>query len=70
MKEHSDNCNEEFIVRFFLQIAEEFLKLHFSPAEEGRKNTVTIYQIPLVMSEGVEKYRNLIWESLSSLCGI
>lgn len=70
MKEHSDNWNEEFIVRFFLQIAEEFLKLHFSPAEEGRKNTVTIYQIPLVMSEGVEKYRNLIWESLSSLCGI
>lgn len=42
MKEHSDNWNEEFIVRFFLQIAEEFLKLHFSPAEEGRKNTVTI----------------------------
>ena len=28
-----NNWNEEFIVRFFLQIAEEFLKLHFSPTK-------------------------------------
>lgn len=46
------------------------MKLYFSPAEEGRKNTLTIYHIPLTMSEGVEKYRNLIWESLSSLSKI
>lgn len=70
IKEYSDDWKQEFIVGFFLQIAEEFLKLHFSPAEEGRKNTITIYQIPLVMSEGVETYRKLIWEYLSSLCEI
>lgn len=70
IKEYSDDWKQEFIVRFFLQIAEEFLKLHFSPAEGGRKNTLTIYQISLAMSEGVEKYRNLIWESLSSLSKI
>lgn len=43
------------------------MKLYFSPAEEGRKNKLTIYQIPLVISKGVEKYRKLIWEYLSSL---
>jgi len=53
-----------------LQIAEEFLKLNFSPAEEGRKNAITIYQIPLTISKGVEKYREFIWESLTSLSKI
>lgn len=67
IKEYSDDWKQEFIASFFLQIAEEFLKLHFSPAEEGRKNKLTIYQIPLVISKGVEKYRELIWEYLSSL---
>ena len=67
IKEYSDDWKQEFIVSFFLQIAEEFLKLYFSPAEEGRKNKLTIYQIPLVISKGVEKYRKLIWEYLSSL---
>ena len=67
IKEYSDDWKQEFIVSFFLQIAEEFLKLYFSPAEEGRKNKLIIYQIPLVISKGVEKYRKLIWEYLSSL---
>lgn len=70
MKQYSDDWNQESIAILFLQIAEEFLKLHFSPAEGGRKNTITIYQIPLAMSEGVENYRKLIWESLYSLCAI
>jgi len=67
IKEYSDDWKKEFIVSFFLQIAEEFLKLHFSPAEEGRKNKLIIYQIPLAISKGVEKYRKLIWEYLSYL---
>lgn len=66
--EYSDDWKQESVVILFLEIAEEFLKLHFSPADEGRKNTIIIYQIPLAISEGVEKYRKLIWESLSSLC--
>ena len=50
--EYSNDWKQEFIVIIFLQIAEEFLKLNFSPAEEGRKNAITIYQIPLTMSKG------------------
>ena len=68
IKEYSDNWEQKSVATLFLQIAEEFLKLHFTPAEAGRKNTFTIYQIPLAISEGVEKYRKLVWESLSSLC--
>lgn len=70
IKEYSDDWKQESVATLFLQIAEEFLKLHFTPAEGGRKNTITIYQIPLVISEGVKKYRKLIWESLYSLCAI
>lgn len=68
--EHSNDWKQEFIVTLFLDIAKEFLKLHFSPTEGGRKHTFTMYHIPLVVSKGVEKYRKLIWESLSLLCKI
>lgn len=70
IKEYSDDWKQESVATLFLQIAEEFLKLHFLPVEGGRKNTFTIYQFPLAISEGVENYRKLIWESLSSLCEI
>ena len=68
IKEYSDNWQQESVAILFLQTAENFLKLHFTPTEAGRNNTFTIYQIPLAMSEGVEKYRKLVWEFLSSLC--
>ena len=67
IKEYSDDWEQELIANFFLQIVEGFLKLYFSPTEGGRKNKVTIYQIPLVISKGVEIYRKLIWEYLYSL---
>jgi len=70
IKEYSDDWKQESVVILFLEVAKEFLKLHFSPTEGGRKHTFTMYQIPLAISEGVEKYRKLIWESLSSLCKI
>lgn len=66
IKEYSNNWEQESVATLFLQIAEEFLKLHFTPAEAGRKNTFTIYQISLTISEGVEKYRKLnipVWRS-------
>lgn len=68
--EYSNNWEQELIAILFLKIAEKFLKLKFSPAEQGRNDTFVIYQIPLIMSEGVKKYRKLIWESLYSLSKI
>ncbi|WP_218055546.1 hypothetical protein, partial [Megasphaera sp. DISK 18] len=65
--EHSDDWKQELIVMLFLQVAKDFLKLTFSPAEEGRDNSFRVYEIPLTMSDGVETYRKLIWESLTSL---
>ena len=68
--EYSNDWEQESLVILFLQLAEEFLKLHFSSVVEGRKNTFTMYQIPLSISGGVEKYRKLIWNSLYSLCAV
>ena len=70
MREYSDDWKQESVAFLFLEIAKEFLKLHFTPIKGGRKNTFTMYQIPLTISKGVQKYRKLIWESLSSLCEI
>ena len=64
IKEYSDDWTQESIVILFLEVAKEFLKVHFSPTEGGRKNTFTMYQIPLVMSDGVRRYRDLIWQYL------
>lgn len=62
VRDHSDDWKQELIVKLFLQIAKDFLKVTFSPAEEGRNNSFTVYEIPLTMSKGVETYRKLIWE--------
>lgn len=70
IKQYSNDWEQESIVILFFEVAKEFLKLHFSPTDGGRKNTFTIYQIPLVTSEGVERYRKIIWESLFELCKI
>ena len=67
IKEYSNNWTQEPIVILFLEVAKEFLKVHFSPTEGGRKNTFTMYQIPLVMSDGVRRYRDLIWQYLLHL---
>lgn len=70
INEYSDNWKQESIDILFLEIAKKFLRLNFTTTEEGRKNTFIMHQIPLVISEGVKKYRKLIWESLSSLSKI
>lgn len=67
MAEYGDHWQKESIAVLFLEIAGEFLKLHFSPAEGGPRYSITIYQIPLRLSEGVKKYRGLIWEALMVL---
>jgi hypothetical protein len=70
IKEYSDGWKQESIIILFLEVSKEFLRLHFSPIEGGRKNTFTIYQFPLIISEGVERYREFIWQSLAELCKI
>ncbi|MEG0362064.1 MAG: hypothetical protein RR602_10560 [Longicatena sp.] len=70
IQEYSDHWKQEAVAILFFEVAENLLKLHFTPTEDGRKNTFTIYQIPLARSEGVQKYRKLIWETLFNLCEI
>lgn len=68
LREYSNDLEHEAFVILFLEIAKDFLELHFSPFESGRGHSIIVYQIQLVISEGVREYRKLIWESLLKLC--
>ncbi len=66
----TEGWKQEYIITLLLEVAREFLKLHFSPAKGGRHNTVVFYKIPLVLSDGVKNYRTLIWQALIELCKV
>jgi len=68
LEEYSNDWQQKYIVLIFLEVAKEFLKLTFTPTEDGRNNFITFYRIPLAQSIGVEKYRRLIWQALSAIC--
>lgn len=55
-------CDENLIL--FVRVAEQFLRLSFSRTESGRKNTITLYTIPLTMDDAVLQYRGLLWNQL------
>ena len=65
--QYSENWNNDYIVILFLEVMQEFLKLHFEPTENGRHNTIVMYQIPLFPSEAATNYRNLAWSQLITI---
>ena len=64
----SDDWNNELFVRYFFDLAGDFLKFHFYQFEQVR-NKIIKYDVNLILSDGVGKYRELIWKSLYSLAG-
>ena len=58
-----NNPSDENLI-LFVRVAEQFLRLSFSRTESGRKNTVTIYTIPLTMDDAVLQYRDMLWNQL------
>lgn len=52
------------ITRMFLAIAAQFLNVIYRPAETDRGNTITMYTIPIILTEGCKKYRGRIWKEL------
>jgi len=67
LKEYSADWKEETVVILFFEVAQKFLNLSFHLTEGGRKGTFIMYTIPLSISEGVEKYRKIIWRYISEL---
>lgn len=68
MIEYSDGWSNEYILILFLDISKYLLQLHFSPSGyNDRTSELTIYNVFLVKTEGVENYRRLIWEQFSEL---
>lgn len=66
--EYSSNWTNEHIVVLFLDVAKVLLGLYFTPAESNRKNDgITIYNIFLGDSKGVENYRKNIWVALLAI---
>jgi hypothetical protein len=61
------NSGNENLYLLFVRIAAEFLRLEFQPSEAGRKNTITIYTIPIQYSDGALQYRNMIWTGLAEI---
>ena len=52
------------VTKLFMGIACHFLKVLYQPAESGRGNTVTMYTLPITLTEGSKRYRSGIWEEL------
>lgn len=59
------------LLMLFVRVAEQFLKLSFSRTEEGRKNTITFYTIPLTLHETVLAYREMLLKQIYKIyeCG-
>ena len=66
--EYSCNWTDEFVIELFLAVASNLLGLRFEGVEDGRRNTATFYYFFLTLSEGVEKYRKMVWDALYLLC--
>lgn len=67
-QEYSCNWTDEFVIALFLAVAPKLLGLRFDGVEDGRRNTATFYSFSLTLTEGVETYRGMIWETLCLLC--
>lgn len=52
------------VTKLFMGIACHFLEVLYRPAESGRGNTVTMYTLPITLTEGSKKCRSGIWEEL------
>lgn len=66
--EYSCNWTDGFVSALFLAVAPKLLGLRFDGVEDGRRNTATFYSFSLALSEGVETYRGMMWETLCLLC--
>ena len=65
INEYLQNGDNAFIAVLLCEIASHFLMLEFSPYENTRDGKgITIYHVPIALSEGVKEYRSLIWEQL------
>ena len=63
--EFSNNWENEHITLLFLDIASKLLNLTFDSSESNSKNDgIILYTIFLTESEGVRRYRDLIWSHL------
>ena len=61
---HSNDFSDEFVTTLLLDIADNYLQLSFESSVSGRHNTITFQWLSFSLTEGFEKLRNLLWESI------
>lgn len=66
-----EEASTEAMRFLFVRVAEEYLKFQFSKVEDGRRNTLSWYTLPLDACDSVLAYRNTLLTHLCKLykCG-
>lgn len=68
LKNYSDNWKNKEIINIFLKTANSFLNLWNQSSSLGKNNIMNTYIISITLSEGVKKYRAILWDYLFQLC--
>lgn len=63
-----EQCNDSLLMQsVFINVSGKLLNLYFSPTEAGRGNRITMYKIPVKLTDGAREYRSILWEKLITL---
>lgn len=66
--QYADGWRNPYIMSLYFEVAEQFLHLSFSKCENTRNDkSVVFYTLALPQTDGVRKYRELIWNQLIEL---
>lgn len=66
--QYADNWKNPFITLLFLDVANELLKLEFTPYESGRNgNSMILYHIPVSLSQGSSEFHKIVWDQLQNI---
>lgn len=63
----SDDWKNEYVKHLFIDIAAEFLSFEFKEYSTVKNMSLRIYNIHVSPTEGVLKYRNLIWKQILTI---
>lgn len=69
--QYADNWKNPFITLLFLDVANELLKLEFTPCESGRNDrSMVIYHIPVSLTAGSSEFHRIVWEQIQKISAI
>lgn len=64
MIQYSDNWQNKFVNRLFVNVSSNYLKLHFNGICNVRNDKINCYSFDLINIPEVKEYREILWNSL------